>query len=570
MNFKNKFRNKKIFRVALTLAVIFTLAVSPAFATWFSFQNTSANNGTTQVLLNNPSANGIELEDNFANSGVDATSVINNGVVYTLYNGGYAYNTQGGARMQASLLSTGTKQWNKLLDDNSFDVAQLSTPVIAGNYIYAATTGSTAFYNSSSISTAGWTGTANIGNTSAVFAAGASNHIITRTAAVNIISPVDKITTEFGLIPAVNNSAKYTIQLCRSNGSLYKTLINDATLYGGYETALNEYSGTPIPAGNYKLKLIITTDATHPITVTSIKLSCNGWKLHKISKNNGNFTTVASGVGSANTPLTKAGNYVYFGIYGGEKCYYQYKITSPTSLKKFNANDDFYWAGATDVSNVNGKNYVVFGSDSGTVYWREVNNFAGAGFSVSLQNQQPYAGKIRSSIVKIGSTLYFTSQGRITGSSNDKKGYLWKFNKNGTHIANTNLGDRSNTTSTPAVADSKVYVGVYEHGNVANPNGKVYQYTTNLTDKKEVYEGAPVNCSPVVNNNNRVPYVYFTANSSNGKGYCYSYNPATSSFVKKWESGGTSNNRFALQGFAADNGYLVYGDDGNKLYILKD
>ena len=50
-------------------------------------------------------------------------------------------------------------------------------------------------------------------------------------------------------------------------------------------------------------------------------------------------------------------------------------------------------------------------------------------------------------------------------------------------------------------------------------------------------------------------YTYYTVNSAVGKGYCKHFDTSTSG-TEIGEAG------FTLQGFAAANGYLVYGNDG--------
>jgi hypothetical protein len=92
-----------------------------------------------------------------------------------------------------------------------------------------------------------------------------------------------------------------------------------------------------------------------------------------------------------------------------------------------------------------------------------------------------------------------------------------------------------------------------------------------------VYSGDPVQSSPIVwsDEGNEMDYVYFTTNADytystppTHNGYCYSVDvsgsPPVPSLVWNPGTGGT----YALQGFASDGGYVVYGDDGNTLYIF--
>lgn len=417
------------------------MSTTAVFADWPSFQKEADNNGITDVLITDPTTKYSDLANNWG-GGISVPSVIDNGISYTLYNGGYVDDTKGGARVQATTLSTASPAWNVQIDNTANSVAQLSTPVLVGTDLYALTTGSTSLYKSSAFDTTNWTGTVDIDNNdnTATFLAGGTTYISSVATDVTFIAPTTNITTEFALIPAVNNDAKYTIELLDSSDNVVATLVSDATIYGGYDTALNYYSGTEIPAGNYKIKLSITTDANNKITVTDISLSGNGWSLYKVAKSDGSATLLESGVGAANTPITHHDGNLYFGIYGGVQSYYQYKI-STQALKRFEADDDFYWAGGTVVTVKEERDlgeallltdvdYAVFGSDSGTVYWREANNFATAGHEVDLTNYKADAGYIRSSIVAPGDGyIYFTSQGDISSTGN--KGYLWKFKEDG-------------------------------------------------------------------------------------------------------------------------------------------
>ena len=50
-----------------------------------------------------------------------------------------------------------------------------------------------------------------------------------------------------------------------------------------------------------------------------------------------------------------------------------------------------------------------------------------------------------------------------------------------------------------------------------------------------------------------------------GAGYCYSFDGTTGSQV--W---GTTGDTYALGGMAIDNGYAVFGNDYNHLYVVHD
>ncbi|MFQ8761713.1 MAG: hypothetical protein ACLSAF_21910 [Intestinimonas sp.] len=62
--------------------------------------------------------------------------------------------------------------------------------------------------------------------------------------------------------------------------------------------------------------------------------------------------------------------------------------------------------------------------------------------------------------------------------------------------------------------------------------------------------------------------MYFNTNSGTGCGFCYPASgrnlTATSGYAWK-----TANDTYALGGMACDNGYLVFGNDKNHLYVVK-
>ena len=89
------------------------------------------------------------------------------------------------------------------------------------------------------------------------------------------------------------------------------------------------------------------------------------------------LTSVVSSVnGQINTPITRYGDYIYFGTWSGNSAmpYYQVKISdSSFTVKTANGGEGergFYWAGA-----VSDGDYVFYGSDNGVLYWQSVSNF---------------------------------------------------------------------------------------------------------------------------------------------------------------------------------------------------
>jgi hypothetical protein len=220
---------------------------------------------------------------------------------------------------------------------------------------------------------------------------------------------------------------------------------------------------------------------------------------------------------------------------------------------------------------------MAFGSDKGTVYCQPVLNFgtAAAPFSIAANNS------IRSSIAVAGDFAYFTSYSGTAGT-------LWQVlvsdltsSTAPASLQSVSLTDAS--TSTPLItSNERIYVGTYN--SFTSGTVKVYNPGTattpptpaNTTDPPYdniIYTGDPVQSSVIAYSdsfyNLKRDYIYFTTNASGGKGYNYFILEDTNAdllyFTYDWEAGGPG---YAVQGFSSDGGYLVYGDDGNQLYIM--
>jgi outer membrane protein assembly factor BamB len=309
--------------------------------------------------------------------------------------------------------------------------------------------------------------------------------------------------------------------------------------------------------------------------------------------NPGARTQLAKGLGQTGTPIAADANtessptYLYFGSYTGSRTgsYYQYDITTRnlatfTPQFTYTRGDDFYLAGAAFV-NILGRDWVVFGSDSHNLYVRAVDSFDSAlvGNAVTLVDTVNNPGPVRSSIVKetiSGVEYIFFSSGGSLGA------ILWQVRvvdllKAATinFVNNYNMKART-TTSTPVISENGIiYVGTYNNDGTGNVwafyPGDGVETAPTLADV--IYSGDTVQSSPIVysdtTSGSRIDYIYFTAYSANGKGYCY-YNDIDGGDIDEaWAAGGTSSNPQAFQGFASDGGKLVYGDDGNRLYIIQ-
>ena len=252
--------------------------------------------------------------------------------------------------------------------------------------------------------------------------------------------------------------------------------------------------------------------------------------------------------GQLNTPMVYINGNLFFGNWtrgdanGNNYAKYFKLNVNSNQLSTFNTNctdDGFYLAGAATFNS--GKvPYLIFGSDNGNLYLFNAN-------TLSLQSSANVREKIRSSVCYDNGGIYFST----------KSGFAYKYevssSKQLTRVWSRGLVLPSNAT--PTVSDGVVYVSVGEFG---SDLGKLYALDA-LTgeDVDGAYtSGGPVQSSLLIyeTDENEV-YAYYTVNSAVGKGYCKHFDQ-TPSGEEIGEAG------YTLQGFAAANGYLVYGNDG--------
>ncbi len=264
-----------------------------------------------------------------------------------------------------------------------------------------------------------------------------------------------------------------------------------------------------------------------------------------LDQNKPTVTNVLTGInGQINTPITTDGTYLYFGTWpGGSNAgtYYQVKL-SDYSVKTFTPDSyGFYWAGAVS----DGTN-VYFGSDNGLLYWRSIADFDTTGGVLDLIDVASDAGNVRSTVMMDeDGFLYFTTQG----------GYLWCCSyKDGLTVEwKAKLGPDPDTNVTSTSQCVTVSIG---------EDGSSY-----IPSVAPVASGFPVQSSIVVmGDGTGTDYLYFNTNAQKGAGYCYSYDGGTTG-SKVW---GTTGDTYALGGMAIDNGYAVFGNDYNHLYVVHD
>lgn len=561
---KRMIRNKKPLSLLLTLALVLSLSTT-VFASWNQFQGNDSHNGiaTSAPPLSVSQPIEVDLPNSGAWTGVDAESVINNGYAYTLYNGG-----NNGSCLQKTELSTGTSAWNICLSGNSLNVAQLSTPYIDGTSLYAAIT----YYGTLAPTGAVQLNGEDVDPASFVIPTGTSTVTVS---GYDLPSDYRSMQIDTGIHTDLTDLSASAIM---RTSTCYDYDLGDSQSWGG-EFILYNTNNFRVPEDNdYTLIVEFKNNTGSPLESSGISLLIPSWELYKVDTNAGSKTAVAYGHGQANSPISADTSHIYFGIYDGDHCYYQFPKngTSTGSLVSYTPQDseaDFYNAGAAIIS-VEGTNYAVFGCDNGNLYVRPTSNFRfGSGNIMTLTSITGYpTGPVRSSVVVSGDSIYFSSKGETVG-------LIWRIlteelmSSSPTMLSNY-VKDARNSTSTPTISESGLlYMGTSYFDENFESHGTVQAFKADTLDyiSYRIYDGDAVQASPLVyfDDDLEVDYVYFTTNSSVGAGYCYRFKIDGSSMgTQEWTVGGTSTSRYSLQGFSFDSGYLVYGDDGNRLYIV--
>ncbi|MDR1588946.1 MAG: hypothetical protein LBS51_02000 [Oscillospiraceae bacterium] len=412
-----------------------------------------------------------------------------------------------------------------------------------------------------------------------------------------------------GASPVIDGGDAYTLYNGRKDGARLQSTKLSATPPSTRWNIVVDATATNVPQISTPY-LDITNDILY-VGVTGI--DSNGdyyWQLYTVTNLSSNPPIAervpgAFGSGRFGTPITAATDtnpaHLYFGTFTGTwaGAYYQYKV-STGALVTFKPSgtkgDDFYLAGAAFVAITDPEDdntttdYVVFGSEHPYLYVRPVSDFGNpaVGNAVTLVNPVKNPGSVRSSIVNYKQTeagvevkyVLFTSGGSSTG-------ILWQIAvdnllqpTSGNYTITCGEMNSIATTSTPVISSNGyIYIGgyngdgtgaiwAYTPGNATtNPtsvNGVQY-YPEPLFDTGEVHSSVVVwsiSTGPAIG---RRDYIYFTANATTGTGYCYSYAPSSGTVTPVWSDAG---NGPALQGFASDAGYLVYGDDSNTLRVI--
>ncbi|MDR2360296.1 MAG: hypothetical protein LBD85_03310 [Oscillospiraceae bacterium] len=600
--------NKKLWAGAVALLLVAALTAT-ALAAWPSFQNDTNNNGqiptSPAAPISTPTVTTIALPTNNPRSdvysGIDAETITNGNIAYTLYNSGDApvTSTSGGARIYAIDLSSKNPLWSpapavELFDSNASspvdyhadNVSQLSTPYYdtANNVIYAAKT----YYSD----IAPWGSLTEWVDSSgkplpSTYTFNAGTNTIYYTVKPGIDIPADfwvpQVVTDIS-----SDKAKISGNVVLTGAS---TTINfgPSTYYNSGNFVLYNNNGSIVPSGQYTIALSITTDMS--VDISSVKFLVSGWAVYKLTNVTAAtpaVTRIETGWGQANTPIKfDSSGRIYWGIYEGSRSYYQYD-TAVGKLKVFTPgvggrSDDFYGPGVV-IATVGNADYAVFGGDRGNTYVRDVGNFDTRGTQFPLYGVG-VGDRIRSSVTLDNSRgyAYFTSYNSANASGN-----LWQVlisdlaSSQPASLKSTKLTNAS--TSTPVVSPTTDYIYVGTYRGFSEGTVEAYPYNNFIdTAKQQLYPqpgrtGLPVQSSVMVMSFGYPltrDYVYFTTNASNGGGNAAAlFQTSTQvSTTDLWSAGGTGANNYALQGFSWEDigstAYIVYGDDSNNLYIMQ-
>lgn len=566
-------RTSRVLAILLALAMLLSVTAFAANKTtvWPVYgSNANHNSVVDGAPTSATSVTGIDLSNGGSGwDGIDNVPVmetVNNVTyAYVLYDG---YSRYGGqlAKINCSA-ATPYVVWHKQVSGASG--FQLSTPYLdtEARAIYIGASNASV-YDDVAISspvalTANTAGTVTI------------NGLTLLTAANRVSVPVYVGHTSVAARGTLTTEGTATIQLgggTAVNLTLSTTQSSSGTIYKIYEQATYDDDGEVNGYDyyyyiNHSVTASSLTDATLSISVTlngtgtieSVSMFANKGAVTKITGIDSTdasgltLTSVVSSVnGQINTPITRYGDYIYFGTWSGNTAmqYYQVKVSDSnfTTKTMTGNNAGFYWAGAVKLGN-----YIYFGGDSGNLYYQPISNFGSNDDVVALTDEASDAGNVRSTIMTDGTYLYFTSQGK----------YLWcyKPDRDGIPEHQWHVQLAGTSTSTPTLVQNSdgttsIYTGYYSGFSAGGVQVTTVSGSTRTIDT--VASGFPVQCSILYSDG----YVYFNTNASDGAGYCF--NVATKTQV--WTAG---SDTYALGGMACANGIVVFGNDHDMLYVVK-
>lgn len=498
---------------------------------------------------------------------------------YVLHNGGSVTGNTGGARLAKVSANNKTQVWSKQLTLSAG--FQLSSPLLvqgsdstseADDAVYVGTTGFAQILNNDELSgtaVESWSVNGGTADGEAIVLTGMQDTTLSQTGVKFDTSATNRAalgiwvgnTAKPGVVVDVTVKVD-GVQKVKKSFSATATAIEDSSNKGNYYYYVNEnFAATAGSEVTFEVDVVSGNKDKVKVEYASLYQQTGSLQkvtnLHESSPSN--IAAVSGITGQINTPITTDGTYLYFGTWAGSAApgkYYQVKI-SDNSKKEFTPDSHgFYWAGATVV---NGNVY--FGSDNGKLYYRSVADFKNTGDVIDLAKDGGVTpGNVRSSILVENSNLYFTSQG----------GYLWHYQIDRSNkikfVNKLELKDKNQTrvtsTSTPVKTSNGIYVGYYG----GFESGGIIKINKTAISIDETFGIGPVQSSIIAKSNGTTDYLYFTTNSKDGGGYGYAVEGKA--FNELW-SPTEGTGIYTLQGMASNNGYLMYGNDGNNIFIVK-
>ena len=254
--------------------------------------------------------------------------------------------------------------------------------------------------------------------------------------------------------------------------------------------------------------------------------------------------------GQLNTPMVYINGNLFFGNWirgdangNNYAKYFKLNVNSNqlSTLDTGHTDDGFYLAGAA-VRKAGTKTYIVFGSDNSHLYM-----FNASTNALVSEVSSGIVGQIRSSVSYADGGFFFTS----------KPGYIYRCSFNGTKLVRnweTSLNGACNAT--PTVYGGMAYVSLGQFGDTTGKFAGC-NIDTGEMEFGDYTPGGPVQSSMLIYKDSENDlYTYYTVNRADGKGYCKQFGQEHPIAEEIGEAG------YTLQGFAAANGYLVYGNDG--------
>jgi hypothetical protein len=578
----------RIFAIVLCLAIVLSVT---AFANWTQIgSNTNHNGVVTSAPTTAFNAGDTAHETYFTLpkngsgwDGVDTVPVmrtVGTGTsavtyAYVLYDGYNISNLNGGGRVAKINCNTGALVWSHQISKASG--MQLSSPLLvpgsteADDVLYVAAASSSQVLPA--LDSGSWTKDDATLSSSTVSVSAGSTVTLSTSGYAMASTPSNRVAMGIYIGTSASTSASATVTW-NVNGTTGSKSFSSSDLLqdgdtGRYYFYLNENIGAITAASPNTITYTVTMSGAGGTIEYAQQYQHTGAVQAVTGLNSTDGTGISNKAvtagtaisGQINTPITYDGTYIYFGTWSGSSgTYYQVDVTSVDAdgdklytLKSCSPGKGFYWAGAVKVGN-----FVYFGSDGGTLYGRKISNFNSTApanaKSLDLTTIESGAGNIRSAIMTDGTYLYFTSQG----------GFLWCIlpdsNGNITHQWHASIGGTS--TSTPTKVGDRIYVGYYSG---FSAGGVQYVSTASGHAVTTVASGFPVQSSIVVKGSGTDDdYLYFVTNAAAGAGYCFQ--PSNSTSTPVWK---TTSGTYALGGMAIENGYAVFGNERDQLFIVK-